>query len=78
MEFFVDNIVFLGVQKRLSKRTGKQYSIVSLLAEDGDIYQCLLECSLPAGIKQLDKVDLLIKISSRFNNLSVKNMVKRG
>lgn len=77
MEFIAQELVFLGVQKRLSKR-GKEYSIVSILDEGGNIYQCLLQCELPAGIKQLDKVDVLLYISSRYNNLIVKNIAKRG
>jgi hypothetical protein len=78
MEFIAQNIVFLGVQKRTSKRTGEQYKIASFLGEDGNIFQCLVSCDIPERIKQLDKVDVLFVITGRYNNLIVKNISKRG
>ena len=78
MEFIAQNIVFLGVQERVSKRSGQKYRIASFLGEDGNIFECLVGCDIAKGIEQLDRVDVLFLITGRYNNVVVKNISKRG
>lgn len=78
MEFTVEGIIFLGIQQRVSKKTQKAYKIASFLGEDGNVIQCMVDGKVAEGIEQFDRVDVHFVITGRYNNLIVKNIIRRG
>lgn len=77
MEFKVEGMIFMGVEKRVSKKTKEPYLVGTLVGANGNIVQTMIECELPAGLQQLDKVDVLFKvIPGRFTKLSVIGIKK--
>lgn len=77
MEFKVEGMVFLGLEKRVSKKTEQVYHVGNFLGSDGNIVQCMIECPLPDGLKQLDRIDVLFKvIPGRYTKLSVVGIRK--
>lgn len=77
MEFAVKGIVFAGVQKRVSKKTGEPYLLAYFLRADGNIVQSMLDCELPKGLRQFDKVDVNFKtIPGRYAVLTAQNITK--
>ena len=77
MKFIIEGLVFLGSKKWVSKKTQKEYCVVSLLTPEGNVFQCFSEYEIAEDIKQLDKVDVEFLLSTgRYNRLTVKNIRK--
>ena len=74
---FKEICILTGVEQRKSKKTGETYRIVNFLGENGQIFSCMLESDVPAGLKQLDKVEVNFKVyPGRFTQLKVLGIKK--
>lgn len=77
MKFTVKGLVFLAVKKWVSKKTQKEYCVVSLLTSEGNVIQCFTQNEIAEDIKQLDKVDVEFwLVTGRNNRLIVRSMRK--
>lgn len=78
MIFDVD-LVLTGLEKRISKDKGREYTIARFLNEEGKTFDALVEesCIIPDDIKQLDRVKVTFKvITGKFINLRVLELWK--
>lgn len=71
---FEENIIVTGFDRRTSKQ-GKEYTLVNILDNTGKTFGCILDCPIPSGVKQLDKVKAHFKvIPGRYVQLRVSSL----
>lgn len=71
------NLILTGIEKRISKKTDREYSIVNFLDRNGQTFGCMLDTELEDNFSQLDNVDVLFEvIPGRYTQLKVKGLKK--
>lgn len=50
------NLDYLGVEEKVSQKTGNPYLLVNYLEESGKAITTMLKCPIPKDIKRYDKV----------------------
>jgi hypothetical protein len=74
---FRENCILTGIEKRISSKSGEVYIIANILGENGKTFSCVVECEIPQGLSQLDKVDVEFKvIPGRYTQLKVIGLKK--
>ena len=74
---FKETCILTGIEQRKSKQTGKSYIIANFLGENGKTFGCIVDCEIPQGLKQLDKVEVRFKVvTGRYTHLRVTNIKK--
>ena len=53
---FTEQKIVTGVMQKVSKTSGKPYVMINYLNDDGQTFGTIAECTIPVGLKQLDKV----------------------
>lgn len=77
MKFTVKGLVFLGFKKWVSKKTQKEYCVVSLLTPENKVFQCFTEYEITDSIKQFDKVDVEFWLAmGKYNRLILRSIIK--
>lgn len=49
---FEKKMIYLGLEKKKSKKTGNEYELIKLIDEDGDYIVCIVE-NIKYGLEQL-------------------------
>lgn len=69
-------LIFTGSENRVSK-DGKSYIIANYLNPSGHTFSTVVDCDLPKGLVQLDKVKLRLGLSTgRYTQLKTLSIVK--
>lgn len=73
---FIETMVLTGIEKKVSK-SGTEYTLAYLLGENGQTFSVPVDCEVPEGLQQLDKVEVLFKyVTGRYPHIKIIDLKK--
>ena len=73
---FKETLILTGIENRISN-SGRKYTIANFLGENGRTFSCVVDCPVPEGLKQLDKVEVDFKfVPGRYAHVRIIGIKK--